>query len=94
MRYIKADISKIQYTYVSYTPQLKDSILRIGFSFPIHVNVDNDQYICIDGHKRLSALHDILIENPHYHRGSQVCILVKNNNNARSSDCWRGRNTH
>lgn len=94
MRFIKVNISQIDYTYTSYTKQLKDSILRIGFSFPIHVIVQNNQYVCIDGHKRLSALHDILQENPFYHRGSEICVLVKNNMNNRSNDCWKGRNTH
>lgn len=94
MRYIKTDISKIQYQYKEYTSSLYDSILRIGFSFPISVYQNKNEYVCIDGHKRLSVLHDILTKDPHYHRGSEVCILVKNNDNVRSSDCWRGRNTH
>lgn len=94
MRFIKKDISQIQFQYTHYSQELKDSILRIGFSFPIQVIVENGKYRCIDGHKRLSALYDILQENPQYHRGSEVYLLIKNSDNIRSNDCWRGRNTH
>ncbi len=94
MRYLKKDISHIQFTYTSYTEELKNSILRIGFSFPIHVILKEKQYICIDGHKRLSVLKDILKDDPQYHRGSQVYILIKNGDYSRSHDCWNGRNTH
>lgn len=94
MRIIKTEISKIHYQYQEYDQSLYDSIMRIGFSFPIQVIIEDDQYYCLDGHKRLSVLYDILKENPQYKRGSQVCILVKNNDNIRSNDCWRGRNSH
>ncbi|MEG0367949.1 MAG: hypothetical protein RR585_14000 [Coprobacillus sp.] len=94
MRIIKTDISKIKYNYQKYHQDLYDSVMRIGFSFPVHVQEVDNQYICIDGHKRLSVLHDILENNPDYSRGGQVCILIKNTNNARSHDCWNGRNTH
>lgn len=46
MRYLKKDISHIQFTYTSYTEELKNSILRIGFSFPIHVILkENNIYV-------------------------------------------------
>lgn len=94
MRIIKVPLSQIQFQYTTYSKNLYDSILRIGFSFPVKVMQENNQYRCIDGHKRLSVLHDILIHQPNYHRGDQVCIIVENNGNTRSNDCWRGRNTH
>lgn len=94
MRMQKVDISQIQYTYQKYPQALYDSILRIGFSFPIRVELKNGRLFCIDGHKRLSVLKDILMNDPQYKRGSEVCILIKNNGNARSHDCWRGRNSH
>lgn len=94
MRIIKVPLSQIQFQYQNYTQTLYDSIVRIGFSFPIKVIQIDDTYQCIDGHKRLSALKDILDNIPHYHRGDQVCIIIENNGNMRSNDCWRGRNTH
>lgn len=94
MRYIKVDLSQIDYEYKTYSQSLYDSIIRIGFSFPVQVRFVNEHYECIDGHKRLSVLYDILKENPDYHRGNQVTVLVKNTDYVRSSDCWRGRNTH
>lgn len=94
MRITKVSYQNIQFCYSDYSKQLYDSILRIGFSFPIKVQMIDNQYICIDGHKRLSALSDILKNESSYHRGDQVCIVVENNGDMRSNDCWRGRNTH
>ncbi|MFR7592302.1 MAG: hypothetical protein ACLUVC_12710 [Longibaculum sp.] len=94
MRFIKIDISDIDFDYQNYSQSLYDSIERIGFSFPIHVEKKGTRYVCKDGKKRLSVLKDILKKNPHYHRGSQVCVLIENNESTRSNDCWRGRNTH
>lgn len=94
MRIIKVPLSKIQFQYTPYSEELYQSIIRIGFSFPIKVNETEHFYQCIDGHKRLSALNDILKTMPDYHRGDQVCIIVENNGHTRSNDCWRGRNTH
>ena len=94
MRLVKGDICDIQYDYKEYGQELFDSVKRIGFSFPIHVVYENGQYRCIDGHKRLSVLHDILKSEQNYRRGSQVCIIIKNSDDVHSNDCWRGRNTH
>ncbi len=94
MRYIKVNINDIEFEYKEYEQSLYQSVERIGFSFPISVNIIDNKYICIDGHKRLSVLKDILMNNPDYKRGSEVVVLVKNNENSRSQDCWRGRNTH
>ncbi len=94
MRITKISYQNIQFCYSDYSKQLYDSILRIGFSFPIKVQMIDNQCVCIDGHKRLSVLSDILKNDPSYHRGDQVCIVVENNGDMRSNDCWRGRNTH
>ncbi|MCD7808327.1 MAG: hypothetical protein LUH02_03215 [Erysipelotrichaceae bacterium] len=92
MRMLKIPISSIIYENKNYSQQLYDSVMRIGFSFPITVSIKNDQYICIDGHKRLSALNDILHDNPDYHRGDNVCVVIKED--MRSNDCWRRINMH
>ena len=94
MRLVKVDIQSITYEYKEYRQELYDSIMRIGFSFPVHVIYKEGKYYCIDGHKRLSVLHDILEKDKNYHRGSQVCIIIKNSDDVHSNDCWRGRNTH
>lgn len=94
MRINQLCIDEIEFQYTSYTDNLYQSILRIGFSFPIKVILMNNTYICVDGHKRLSALRDILKENPQYKRGNKVNVIIENNGNTRSNDCWRGRNTH
>ncbi len=94
MRINKIDISKIHFHYQKYDPSLYQSILRIGFSFPITVNQNGETYECIDGHKRLSVLQYILQDHISYSRCSFVPVIIKNLGNDRSNDCWRGRNHH
>lgn len=92
MKIQKLLIKEISFTYCPYDNELKDSIKRIGLSFPIKVSIDKDTYLCVDGHKRLSVLYDLLqegIENRQY-----VSVIVTNDGSSRSNDCWRGRNTH
>lgn len=94
MRIIKVPLCEIKFVKTEYNQNLYESIIRIGFSFPIKVSLSDEGYVCIDGHKRLSALRDILKENPSYKRGDLVAVIVENNGNTRSNDCWRGRNSH
>lgn len=94
MRVRGLKLNQICFVYQTYDQTLYDSIKRIGFSFPITVRKEDDQYICLDGHKRLSVLTDLLKEDPHYKRGDQVNVIIKNNGDERSNDCSRGRNTH
>ncbi len=94
MRIQEEQLSKIKYNTVDYKQSLYDSIMRIGFSFPISVVETDDGLECVDGHKRLSALRQILEDQPNYKRKDIVKYIVKNNGNSRSNDCWRSRNTH
>lgn len=94
MRIQKIDISEIDFMKKDYSEELFQSVLRIGFSFPISVKQIGHHYICVDGHKRLSVLEDILTIKPDYHRGRLVPVIIKNNGDARSNDCWRGKNSH
>lgn len=92
MKIQKIAIQEISFTYCSYDEELKDSIKRIGLSFPIKVSVQETSYQCIDGHKRLSVLQDLLKENEDSLQ--EVYVIVMNDGSSRSNDCWRGRNTH
>lgn len=94
MRVRALRLDEIRFTYKEYEQTLYDSVKRIGFSFPVTVKIENDHYICLDGHKRLSILTDLLKADPHYKRGDQVNVIIKNNGDERSNDCSRGRNTH
>lgn len=94
MRLKQLLLEEIVFDKRSYDQSLYDSICRIGFSFPIKVRQENHQYICIDGHKRLSVLSDILKKDKQYKRGNKVTVIIENSENVRSNDCWRGRNTH
>ena len=69
----------------------KIDISKIHFHYQKY---DPSLYQCIDGHKRLSVLQDILQDHISYSRGSFVPVIIKNLGNDRSNDCWRGRNHH
>ena len=94
MRLNQLTLNDIIYEYTEYSETLYASIKRIGFSFPVKVKLIDNKYYCEDGHKRLSALSDILKEDPSYKRGDKVTVIIENSSNVRSNDCWRGRNTH
>lgn len=95
MRVKMIDYSQIHFDYKAYSDSMYNSIKRIGLSFPIKVNVDDEgHYYCIDGHKRLSALQDLLKQEDGFEKRRQVPFIVYNDGSSRSNDCWRGRNTH
>lgn len=86
MRIVKIPINQIKYQHSTYLPILKESISRIGLSFPIKVIINDSHYICHDGHKRLTILKELHIEEV-------PCIIIDGQHN-RSNDCWRQRNQH
>lgn len=95
MRIKKIDFQEIEYVYKEYPTSMYDSIKRIGLSFPIKVNIDQDgKYHCIDGHKRLSIIYDLLKNESGYEKRRDVPFIVYNDGSSRSNDCWRSRNTH
>lgn len=93
MRIQQVDISEIIFDKKEYRQSMYDSIKRIGLSFPIKVTIENDHYYCQDGHKRLSAIMD-MINNEDNQKRRKINIIVLNNGNSRSNDCWRARNMH
>lgn len=94
MRIRKYHLDQIQYRPTPYPDHLRQSILRIGFSFPIQCALKEGRLYCLDGHKRLSALADILAEDPCYKRGDIVYVEIMDNGDSRSNDSWRRMNWH
>ena len=47
--------SQIIFTKCAYPTALAESMERIGIVFPLRLRWQNDSYVCLDGHKRLSA---------------------------------------
>lgn len=86
MRIVRVKIDEIQFQEKEYSDILKQSIERIGLSFPIKVKLKEKGYECIDGHKRLTILKEFHIQ--------EVNVVIVNNGNVRSNDCWRDRNYH
>ncbi len=71
-------IHDIDFKPCSYSDALHESLLRMGQGFPIHVKLTDGVYRCIDGHKRLSAIKDILKKAPD-HALKNIKIIVINN---------------
>ncbi len=93
MRIQQIDIEEINFIKKDYSKSLYESIKRIGLSFPIKVVIENGKYYCQDGHKRISAIYDMIDEDV-YHKRRKINIVVMNNGNSRSNDCWRVKNMH
>lgn len=93
MRIQQVDISEIIYEKKDFTDSMYESIKRIGLSFPIKVIIENDKYYCQDGHKRISAISKMINEDI-YQKRRKINIVVMNNGNSRSNDCWRVKNMH
>lgn len=66
------DFKDIRFTYCEYPAYMKASLLKMGLNFPIIVCSEQD-YTCVDGHKRLSCIHDILLEDPN-HKLNKIAI--------------------
>lgn len=94
MRMQKIDMNQIIFNEIPYCQSMKDSIQRIGLSFAIKVIKKESTYYCQDGHKRLSAIRDIVNENAGYESLLLVPIIILNDGSTRSNDCWKGRNSH
>lgn len=71
-------ILDIDFKPCSYSDSLRESLLRMGQGFPIRVKLTDGVYHCIDGHKRLSAISDIL-KKAHDHTLKNIKIVVVNN---------------
>ncbi|MFQ8706276.1 MAG: hypothetical protein ACLR9T_09450 [Thomasclavelia sp.] len=93
MRIQQIDISEIIYEKKDFTDSMYESIKRIGLSFPIKVIIKNGRYYCQDGHKRISAINEMISEDI-YQKRRKINIIVMNNGNNRSNDCWRVKNMH
>ena len=81
MRVQQVDIEEIVFIKKDYRKSMYESIKRIGLSFPIKVV------------KRLSAIMDMKEEEIYFKR-RKINIIVMNNGNSRSNDCWRSKNMH
>lgn len=76
MKVEKKDFYSIAYQTCSYTDTLYDSLLRIGLNFPIYVKQCEDGFTCVDGHKRLSAIAEILKHDPENKKFQTINVIV------------------
>lgn len=95
MRVIALNLDQIQYDKKEVPETLKESVLRRGLAFPLKVNqIDDDHYVCIDGHKRLTILNELKEMVPDHRYLKQIPVIIQNSENVRTNDAWRGRNVH
>lgn len=94
MRIISLNLSDIEFEKRAYESSLKDSILRRGLAFPIKIKFENEKYICLDGHKRLTILEELFHIDPNHRYVKKIPVILINTDLNRSNDCWRDRNMH
>lgn len=94
MKVQRVDFVEIKFREIDYDPSLSDSLLRIGCSFPIHVEEQLDGFHCIDGNKRLSALMDLLRQESLPKNRMMVPIIIVNHGGLRSTPHHEMRNHH
>ena len=94
MRIIALSFTDIHFERTAFEESLRDSIDRRGLAFPVKVSIRNNEYFCVDGHKRLSVLESIYQKDPLHRYVKSIPVIVVNSDLNRSNDCWRSRNTH
>lgn len=94
MRITYIDMENIDYSECEYDEMLFQSIKRIGCSFPIRVIQKGTRYECIDGHKRLSILHELLKQEALTKDRRKIAVMIQNDGSMRSDGGWSLRNHH
>ncbi len=86
------DLKRIRYTEIKIDQALLDSIRRRGIAIPVHVAHDEDGYVCVDGHKRLTAAGILAQEDSRYAR---IPVMITNDFTKAGSAFWGNtRNKH
>lgn len=71
---------------------LTESIRKRGIAIPVQVNRTDTGYVCIDGHKRLSAAQELCRENEKY---GQIPVCIRNDYTKAGSGYWgKTQNRH
>ncbi len=86
------DIEEIRYMDKPVPDKLLESIRTRGLAIPVRVRTTEDGYECLDGHIRLSALHQLMQEDEHFRR---VPVMLVNDFTKAGSGFWGNtRNKH
>lgn len=85
-------LKQITFTYQDYPSSLYRSLKRIGLNFPILIRSDDDGFLCCDGHKRLSAIQDILREDPTFPKFQTIQVIIQDQ--ARTAPPYHLHNHH
>ena len=90
MRIQQVDITEVFQT--RYTQEMGVRLFEWAV-ISVKVSLEQGKFYCQDGHKRLSAIAS-MEKLEVYKKRRKINIIVINNGNSRSNDCWRGRNSH
>ena len=70
---------------------LTDSIRQRGIAIPVQVNADDEGYVCVDGHKRLSASKILAAEDERF---GIIPIMILNDYSKAGSAFWENTQNH
>lgn len=71
--------------------ELTDSIRKRGIAIPVQVNADEEGFICVDGHKRLSASKILAAEDERF---GMIPIMILNDYSKAGSAFWGNTQNH
>lgn len=92
MKILYIPLKEIQFETKKFDDTLAFSISRISLSFPIKVKKIENGYLCIDGHKRLSAIKWLIDQHTNTRDFTTIpAILVSN---ARTDNGWSRKRYH
>lgn len=78
-------LGKIDFVDTNYSNELFESIKQRGIAIPVRVNVVDDRFICVDGHKRLSICKRLSVENEKFNR---IPVMILNDFSKSGSSFW------
>ncbi|MBR2825502.1 MAG: ParB N-terminal domain-containing protein [Solobacterium sp.] len=85
MKNTYVSLGEITYTYKDPGERLINSISKRGIAIPVRVTQIENGYLCLDGHKRLSACRELANQNPKFLR---IPVLIVNNYSKAGVTIW------
>lgn len=86
------NIDNIQFEEEEVSSSFLDSIEKRGVAIPVHVNcLDKNQYICVDGRKRLSACKKLIEKDDKFKR---IPVMIMNDFSKAGSSFWGNTQNH
>lgn len=78
-------LAEIEFEFEEPGEVLLESIRKRGIAIPVHVNAEDNGYVCVDGRKRLSACQILSEENEKLKR---IPVMIRNDYTKAGSAFW------